>query len=243
MINTEVAKVTYTTVADHTHVYPVPFKVLDNMDTGLPALSVTVGGTVLVYNKGYTYSAAGVTLLGSGAGGQTLVISQGQPFTQDIDLQFGLVDPEQIETGFDQSVIRDQQIRDAAKAAQSSADAAAANAATALSAANQAKATANAASTTATEAKTIATEAKGAASNAYELANTANLKATSATSTANAAKTVAEAAQTKAEAAENTANAALDAVADKQDTIPDLATIRAGAAKGATAVQIGRAHV
>lgn len=230
MINTEVAKVVYTTVADSSHVYPVPFKVLDNMDTGLPALSVTLGSTPLVYNKDYSYSTAGVTLVTAPDAGKSLVIAQGQPFTQDIDLQFGLIDPEQIETGFDQSVIRDQQIRDAAKAAQDSADAAAADAATALSTANEAKATADTASATATEAKTIATEAKGAASSAYELASTANLKAISATSTADAAKT-------KAESAESTANAALDAVADKQDTIPDLATIRTGAAKGATAVQ------
>lgn len=237
MVNTDVAKVIYATVADATHVYPVPFTPLNDMTTGHPALSVLLGGNALNYVTDYTYSAEGVQLVAAPEAGQQLIIAQGQPFTQNIDLSFGLVDPEQIEAGFDQSVVRDQQIRDAAKAAQDSADAAAADAAAALSTANEAKATADTASATATEAKNIATGAKGAASSAYELANTANLKATSATSTANAAKTAAEAAQTKAEAAENTANAALDAVADKQDTIPDLTTIRAGAAKGATAVQ------
>lgn len=181
MINTDVSKVVYTTVGDTSHVYPVPFKVLTNMETGLPALSVVKGGNPLVYNKGYTYSSEGVVLLNNQASGETLEISQGQPFTQNIDLTFGLIDPEQIEAGFDQSVIRDQQVRDAAKTAQDTADAAATDAATALSTANTAK--------------------------------------------------------TTADTAETTANAALDAVADKQDIIPDLATIRAGAAKGATAVQ------
>lgn len=181
MINTNVSKVVYTTVGGSSHVYPVPFKVLTNMETGLPALSVVKGGNPLVYNKGYTYSSEGVVLLNNQASGETLEISQGQPFTQNIDLTFGLIDPEQIEAGFDQSVIRDQQVRDAAKTAQDTADAAASDAATALSTANTAK--------------------------------------------------------TTADTAETTANAALDAVADKQDIIPDLATIRAGAAKGATAVQ------
>ena len=181
MINTDVSKVVYTTVGDTSHVYPVPFKVLTNMETGLPALSVVKGGNPLVYNKGYTYTEEGVVLLNNQASGETLEILQGQPFTQNIDLKFGLIDPEQIETGFDQSVIRDQQVRDMAKTAQVTADAAATDAATALD-------------------------------------------------TANTAKTTADAAQA-------TANAALDAVADKQDTIPDLATIREGAAKGATAVQ------
>lgn len=230
MVNTDVAKVIYTTVADHTHVYPVPFRVLDNMDTGLPALSVTLGNHQLVYNKGYTYSTEGVTLLGSGAGGQTLEISQGQPFTQNIDLKFGLIDPEQIESGFDQSVIRDQQIRDAAKAAQDTADAAATDAATALGTANTAKATADA-------AKTLADAADIKASKASETADRAKAQAEGASQAATEAKNSSRAAMTTAQSAETTANAALDAVADKQDTIPDLATIRAGAAKGATAVQ------
>lgn len=230
MVNTDVAKVMYATVADATHVYPVPFTPLDDMATGHPALSVSLSGTALNYGADYTYSAEGVQLVVAPEAGQQLVIAQGQPFTQNIDLSFGLIDPEQIEAGFDQSVIRDQQIRDAAKTAQDTADAATTDAATALSTANEAKTTADTASAT-------ATEAKGAASDAYELAKTANLKATTATSTANTAKATAEAAQTKATAAENTANAALDAVADKQDVIPDLETIRAGAAKGATAVQ------
>lgn len=237
MVNTDVAKVIYTTVADAAHVYPVPFTPLNDMTTGYPALSVLLGGNALNYVSDYTYSADGVQLVAAPEAGQQLIIAQGQPFTQNIDLSFGLVDPEQIESGFDQSVIRDQQIRDAASAAQATADAAAAAADSASETANEAKTTADAASTTASEAKTVATEAKGAATDAHELARTANLKATSASSAANAATATAEAAQTKATAAENTANAALDAVAGKQDIIPDLETIRAGAAKGATAVQ------
>lgn len=230
MINTDVSKVVYTTVGDTSHVYPVPFKVLTNMETGLPALSVVKGGTPSVYNKGYTYTEEGVVLLNNQASGETLEILQGQPFTQNIDLKFGLIDPEQIETGFDQSVIRDQQVRDAAKAAQATADAAATKAATALGTANTAKTTADTAKQTATEAKFIA---EAATKKAVEAETTAN----NATTTANTAKATADAAKTTADAAETTANAALDAVADKQDTIPDLATIRAGAAKGATAVQ------
>lgn len=223
MINTDVSKVVYTTVSGSSHVYPVPFKVLTNMETGLPALSVVKGGNPLVYNKGYTYTSEGVVLLNNQASGETLEISQGQPFTQNIDLKFGLIDPEQIESGFDQSVIRDQQVRDATKAAQDTADEAATDAATALDTANTAKATADTAKQTAAEAKSIA---EAATKKAVEAGTTAN----NATTTANTAKTTADAAQT-------TANAALDAVADKQDIIPDLATIRAGAAKGATAVQ------
>lgn len=230
MINTDVSKVVYTTVGDTSHVYPVPFKVLTNMETGLPALSVVKGGGPLVYNKGYTYTEEGVVLLNNQASGETLEILQGQPFTQNIDLKFGLIDPEQIETGFDQSVIRDQQVRDAAKAAQATADAAATKATTALDTANTAKTTADTAKQTATEAKFIA---EAATKKAVEAETTAN----NATTTANTAKATADAAKTTADAAETTANAALDAVADKQDTIPDLATIRAGAAKGATAVQ------
>lgn len=216
MVNTDVAKVIYATVADATHVYPVPFTPLNDMTTGHPALSVLLGGNALNYVTDYTYSAEGVQLVAAPEAGQQLIIAQGQPFTQNIDLSFGLVDPEQIEAGFDQSVIRDQQIRDAASAAQASADAAATAADSASKTANEAKTTADAASTT-------ASEAKGTAADAYELARTANLKVTSASSAA--------------EAAQATANAALDAVADKQDVIPDLATIREGAAKGATAVQ------
>lgn len=230
MINTDVSKVVYTTVGDTSHVYPVPFKVLTNMETGLPALSVVKGGNPLVYNKGYTYTEEGVVLLNNQASGETLEILQGQPFTQNIDLKFGLIDPEQIEAGFDQSVIRDQQVRDAAKAAQATADAAATKATTALDTANTAKTTADTAKQTATEAKFIA---EAATKKAVEAETTAN----NATTTANTVKATADAAKTTADAAETTANAALDAVADKQDTIPDLATIRAGAAKGATAVQ------
>lgn len=230
MINTDVSKVVYTTVSDTSHVYPVPFKVLTNMETGLPALSVVKGGNPLVYNQGYTYTEEGVVLLNNQASGETLEISQGQPFTQNIDLKFGLIDPEQIESGFDQSVIRDQQVRDMAKTAQDTADAAATDAATALGTANTAKATADTAKQASTEAKFIA---EAATKKAVEAETTAN----NATTTANTAKTTADTAKTTADAAQATANAALDAVADKQDTIPDLATIRAGAAKGATAVQ------
>lgn len=237
MVNTDVAKVIYATVADATHVYPVPFTPLNDMTTGNPALSVLLGGNALNYVTDYTYSADGIQLVATPEAGQQLIIAQGQPFTQNIDLSFGLIDPEQIEAGFDQSVVRDQQVRDATSVAQATADAAAAAADSASKTANEAKTTADAASATATEAKTVATEAKGAAADAHELARTANLKATSASSAASEAKTTADSASAKATAAEATANAALDAVAEKQDIIPDLETIRAGAAKGATAVQ------
>ena len=258
MINTDVSKVVYTTVGDTSHVYPVPFKVLTNMETGLPALSVVKGGNPLVYNKGYTYTEEGVVLLNNQASGETLEISQGQPFTQNIDLKFGLIDPEQIESGFDQSVIRDQQVRDMAKTAQDTADEAATDAATALGTANTAReqatgayelannanlkaitatATANTAKTTADDAKTLADAADIKASKASETADIAKAQAEGASQTATEAKLSSREAMTTAQSAETTANAALDAVADKQDIIPDLATIRAGAAKGATAVQ------
>lgn len=258
MINTDVSKVAYTTVSDTSHVYPVPFKVLTNMETGLPALSVVKGGNPLVYNQGYTYTEGGVVLLNNQASGEILEISQGQPFTQNIDLKFGLIDPEQIESGFDQSVIRDQQVRDMAKAAQDTADAATTDAATALDTANTAReqatgayelannanlkaitatSTANAAKATADAAKTLADTADIKASKASETADMAKAQAEDASQTATEAKNSSRAAMTTAQSAETTANAALNAVADKQDIIPDLATIRAGAAKGATAVQ------
>lgn len=258
MVNTDVAKVIYATVADETHAYPVPFTPLDDMTTGQPALSVLLGGNALNYVTDYTYSAEGVRLVAAPEAGQQLIIAQGQPFTQNIDLSFGLIDPEQIETGFDQSVIRDQQVRDAAKAAQATADAAATKATTALDTANTAKkqatgayelannanlkaitaaATANTAKATADAAKTLADAADIKASKASETADRAKAQAENASQTATEAKNSSRAAMTTAQSAETTANAALDAVADKQDTIPDLATIRAGAAKGATAVQ------
>ncbi len=237
MVNTDVAKVIYATVADATHVYPVPFTPLDDMTTGQPALSVLLGGNALNYVADYTYSAEGVRLVVAPEAGQQLIIAQGQPFTQNIDLSFGLVDPEQIEAGFDQSVVRDQQIRDAASAAQATADAAAKAAQDAATVAAQADAKATAAVSTANAAQVAVEEATRKAVAAEATATNAATKADAASSAANAAKAAADSASAKATAAEATANTALDAVADKQDIIPDLATIRAGAAKGTTAVQ------
>lgn len=73
-------------------------------------------------------------------------------------------------------------------------------------------------------------DAKAIAQNAATDAENAVHAATNATDIANVANATAESAKTTA------TNAAV-AVAGKQDIIPDLATIRAGAAEGATAVQ------
>ena len=53
MVNTDVAKVIYATVADAAHVYPVPFTPLNDMTTGNPALSVLLGRRSLNYVADY----------------------------------------------------------------------------------------------------------------------------------------------------------------------------------------------
>lgn len=88
----------------------------------------------------------------------------------------------------------------------------------------------NSANAKATNALANSEQAVATANEAKNTADGIDGKATSAL--ANSEQAIATANEAK-----NTADNAAVAVAGKQDTIPDLATIRAGAAKGATAVQ------
>lgn len=108
MINSDVSKQTYLTVADQTANYPIPFVYLFNPATNEPELLVTLGGVELVYQTDYTLSSAGLQLTTEPDAGLFLVILRNPPFEQLIDLQTGIIDPEQIEEGFDRSVMRDQ---------------------------------------------------------------------------------------------------------------------------------------
>ncbi len=108
MINSDVSKQTYQTVADQTANYPIPFVYLFNPATNEPELLVTLGGVELVYQTDYTLSSAGLQLTTEPEAGLILVILRNPLFEQLIDLQTGIIDPEQIEEGFDRSVMRDQ---------------------------------------------------------------------------------------------------------------------------------------
>ena len=108
MINSDVSKQTYQTVADQTANYPIPFVYLFNPATDEPELFVTLDGVELVYQADYTLSSAGLQLTTEPEAGQILIILRSPLFEQLIDLQTGIIDPEQIEEGFDRSVMRDQ---------------------------------------------------------------------------------------------------------------------------------------
>jgi len=110
MINTDNYKSTYTTVADQTTWYPVTFQ-YDSPDN-TPELSVTVNGDVQNYGDDYIVGVGGVQLTYEPDAGLELVIRRNVPLTQEIDFQIGIIDPEQIEHGFDRSVMRDQEIAD-----------------------------------------------------------------------------------------------------------------------------------
>jgi len=110
MINTDNYKSTYTTVADQTTWYPVTFQ-YDSPDN-TPELLVTVNGDVQNYGDDYIVGVGGIQLTYEPDAGLELVIRRNVPLTQEIDFQIGIIDPEQIEHGFDRSVMRDQEIAD-----------------------------------------------------------------------------------------------------------------------------------
>lgn len=107
MINNTDYQETYTTVADQTTWYPISFVYFNDPNTGLPELIVTLDGNTLTYPTDYIVGSQGVQLTTAPAAGLTLKILRNPIFEQLIDFQTGIIDPEQIESGFDRSVMRD----------------------------------------------------------------------------------------------------------------------------------------
>ena len=112
MINSETFKTTHSTVADQTAWYPVGFDYYINSSTGAPELKVILDDNELSWSVDYIFGDSGIQLITEPEAGLSLVISRDIPFTQEIDFQTGIIDPEQIEEGFDRSVMRDQEIED-----------------------------------------------------------------------------------------------------------------------------------
>lgn len=235
MINKETSKVTYTAVADASAPYAVPFQFMNSPETGKPELAVTLNGKALSYGTDYTLTDAGLVLK-KAAAGQKLVIERGIALTQNQDYQVGYVDPEQIEVGFDRSVMRDQMLADdiAANSAaieelsetvedvRTIAEDAAEQAASATQTANDAAAAAAAAGTKADAAQTAAASASTAASAAQTAAEQAGDVAGQAQSTASTALSSATLANTTAGQAKN---AAMNAQADIDATNEHLRNV------------------
>ena len=224
MINKETAKVQYTTVADQSTWYAVDFEYFTTPATGLPQLKVLLGGQELTAGTDYVTGPQGIQLVVAPTAGVSLVIERDIPFTQEIDFQMGLIDPEKIERGLDESVMRDQELANgisdlAAKhdslaeeveEVRTVAEGAAADAASAKQAATDAASAAESASEKAEEAKTAADNADSKAQEALDLANSYDTRITTAQNTADSAKTTADSAKT-------TADSALAGLAGKQD--------------------------
>lgn len=218
MINIETTQVTYLTRADQTTRYSIPFVYNKNELTDAPELTVTLSGSELAFGTDYTVNESGLQLVSAVEEGLELVITRTSVFEQLRDFQTGLIDPEQIEGGFDDSVMRDQELkRDTQRVADDLA--------------------------TETEerinADTILQDAIDDEANARILADGAlqtNID-NEALARSGADTTLQNNIDHEADARED-ADAALQASIDtKQDIIPDLATIRNGAAAGAFAVQ------
>jgi hypothetical protein len=107
MINNTDYEATYQTVADQTAWYPIPFVYFDNPATNTPELVVNLDGNALSYPSDYIVSSQGLQLTTTPTAGLTLTIFRNPTFEQLIDFQTGIIDPEQIESGFDRSVMRD----------------------------------------------------------------------------------------------------------------------------------------
>lgn len=107
MINNTDYQESYTTVADQTTWYPISFVYYDDPNTGLPELIVNLDGNELTYPTDYILGSQGLQLTTAPAAGLSLTIFRNPIFEQLIDFQTGIIDPEQIESGFDRSVMRD----------------------------------------------------------------------------------------------------------------------------------------
>ena len=206
MINKETAKVQYTTVADQSTWYAVDFEYFTTPATGLPQLKVLLGGQELTAGTDYVTGPQGIQLAVAPTAGVSLVIERDIPFTQEIDFQMGLIDPEKIERGLDESVMRDQELANGisdldakhdslaeeVEEVRTVAEGAAADAASAKQVATDAASAANSASNKADEAKTAADNADSKAQEALDLANSYDTRITTAQNTADSAKTTAE---------------------------------------------------
>ena len=227
MINKETAKVQYTTVADQSTWYAVDFEYFTTPATGLPQLKVLLGGQELTAGTDYVTGPQGIQLVVAPTAGVSLVIERDIPFTQEIDFQMGLIDPEKIERGLDESVMRDQELANGisdldakhdslaeeVEEVRTVAEGAAADAASAVQTATDAASAAESASEKADEAKAAADNADSKAQNALDLANSYDTRITTAQDTADSAKTTADSAKTTADQA----LAGLDGKQDKGD--------------------------
>lgn len=247
MINKETSKVTYTTVADASAPYAVPFEFYAGGpgSTG-PELLVTLDGTTLAYGTDYTLTDAGLVLVKSHTAGESLVIERDIPLTQEQDFQVGYIDPEQVEEGFDRSVMRDQMLSD--RIAKNEEDVAGLAqdisgvrdiAQNALTAASSAEHIANSAAQDAVDAKNAAAAAEQKAQDALDsvgqfdaritkntqdiAANTAAIRVNEADIAANEAdiaetRAIANQAKSDSGAAQDAANQATTTASDAQAT-------------------------
>jgi len=110
MINTDTAKSQHLTVADQTAWYSIGFEYDTDVSTGAPELEVILAGVELSWGADYVVGVSGLQLTAAPEAGLELEILRAIPLTQEQDYQTGLISPEQIETGFDRSVMRDQML-------------------------------------------------------------------------------------------------------------------------------------
>lgn len=108
MINTETFKTEHQTVADQTTWYSIGFVYDKDPSTGAPELRVFLDGVDIQWGSDYIVGVQGLQLTSAPTAGLNLVISRGIKLTQEQDYQTGLISAEQIEHGFDRSVMRDQ---------------------------------------------------------------------------------------------------------------------------------------
>ena len=113
MVNNEDFQEIYTTVADQTAQYPIPFLYFFNPADGKPELTVYLNDNELEYQNDYTLSPSGLQLVTAPEAGRQLTITRAPTFEQLTDFQTGIIDPEQIENSFDRSVMRDIFVRGA----------------------------------------------------------------------------------------------------------------------------------
>ena len=114
MITNETAKSTYI-IADGVTSYAVGFLFNKNPD-GTPQIKLYLNNhpeLPLVYGTDYTLSGdeLNVVLLDNYSVGDRLHILRNIPMVQLSDYVIGRIDPEQVETDFDESVMRDQQLK------------------------------------------------------------------------------------------------------------------------------------
>lgn len=108
MIVNTTCTITHTTIADASAWYSVPFTYVTTLN--VPQIIVTLGGTEISYGSDYTLGPSGLRLLQQPTAGRSLVITRNTPMTQPTDFQTGMIDPDEIEDGFDRAAMRDQEL-------------------------------------------------------------------------------------------------------------------------------------